>query len=196
MINYVEPPEKELSKKEILRYAGCGDEKDVSELYHECIALAKEQITYKACYSAWDFSLNGNKVTLPFMETESELLSNYLKGCKKAIFFACTIGIDFDRLILKYSKISPSKALMLQAIGAERIESLADSLESQLKKRYAISKPRISPGYGDWNIECQKHILEALQANKLLGVSLTASMLMSPTKSVTAILAVNGDTKQ
>ena len=37
------------------------------------------------------------------------------------------VGADIDRLIAKHSRLSPSRALMLQAIGAERIEALCDA---------------------------------------------------------------------
>ena len=193
MTNFIELPETGISKKEVLRYAGCKDCAEIDELYSECVSLVKGQLCSRVCYLVSDFSIRGKKVTLPFMETESELLSSYLKNGSRAIFFACTIGSEIDRLILKYSKLSPSKALMLQAIGAERIESLADSLESELKKRYVLTKPRISPGYGDWSIASQKDILNALNASKLLGMSLSASMLMSPTKSITAVVATDGE---
>ena len=193
MTNFIELPENGISKKEVLRYAGCKDGADIDELYSECVSLAKDKLSYRACYIVSDFTINENKVTLPFMETESELLSSYLKNGSQAIFFACTLGSELDRLILKYSKLSPSKALMLQAIGAERIESLADSLEGELKKRYVLTKPRISPGYGDFSIDSQRDILNALSASKLLGMSLSSSMLMSPTKSITAVVATNGE---
>ena len=43
------------------------------------------------------------------------------------MLFAATLGAEFDRLLMKYSKLSPAKALMQQAFGTERIEALCDA---------------------------------------------------------------------
>ena len=54
-------------------------------------------------------------------------LSKNLQGYDKAVFFVATVGIEIDRLIKKYSVLSPTKAVIFQAIGAERIESLCNN---------------------------------------------------------------------
>ena len=49
---------------------------------------------------------------------------------------------------------------------------------------------RFSPGYGDFDLKYQKDILEYLDANKKIGISLTDSLMMIPTKSITAIIGI------
>ena len=90
---------------------------------------------------------------------------------------------------MKYSKISPVKALIFQAIGAERIEKLCDVFCKDIAKERK-TKPRFSPGFGDLPLTIQKDIFAALDCGKNIGLSLTDSMLMSPTKSVTAIVGI------
>ena len=49
---------------------------------------------------------------------------------------------------------------------------------------------RFSPGYGDMPIEIQVDILQLLDASRRLGMVLTESNLMIPTKSITALIGM------
>lgn len=110
------------------------------------------------------------------------------------IIFAATIGVGVDRLISKYSRLSPTKALCFQAIGAERVEALCDEfcnkMKTELEKDGEKVKPRFSPGYGDLPLETQKMIFSLLDCPKRIGVTLGDTLLMSPSKSVTAFVGI------
>lgn len=54
---------------------------------------------------------------------------------------------------------------------------------------------RFSPGYGDLPLETQRELVRVLDTHRKIGVSLTGSCLMMPSKSVTAILGIS-DTKR
>ena len=83
---------------------------------------------------------------------------------------------------------------MFQAIGAERIESLCnvfcDELKQEKAKLCLATKPRFSSGYGDFPLNVQKEIFSVLDAQKKIGITLNESLLMSPSKSVTAIVGI------
>ena len=186
--NYTEP---EFNKKEIMRYLGMTQEdKAMTELICECIKECKNAFSYKLCYSVFDINIDCDEITFPFSTIKSNLLAKHIKDAAKAVIFAGTVGIGIDRLIAKYSVIAPSKAVVFQEIGAERIEALCDLFCNELKKEYAEVKSRFSPGYGDLSLDFQKDILNVLSATKNIGLSLNSGMLMSPTKSVTAIVGI------
>ena len=96
------------------------------------------------------------------------------------------MGIAPDRLAQKYSRVSPVKALFLEAVGNERIEALCDVFCGE----YANARPRFSPGYGDLPLDLQKDIFAALDCSRKIGLTLNQSLLMSPSKSVTAIMGL------
>ena len=125
------------------------------------------------------------------MKIHSKSLINNLKDCDEVIVFAATAGLMIDRLIAKYAVISPVRSLMLHSIGAERVEALCDSfcdkIATELKCNLA---PRFSPGYGDLPLVLQKDILHLLNANNTIGIGLNTSLLLSPTKSVTAFAGI------
>jgi cobalamin-dependent methionine synthase I len=110
------------------------------------------------------------------------------------LLFAATLGLELDRLIARYSVRMPSRAVVLQALGAERVESLCNLFLQELKPEYAVRgqtmRPRFSPGYGDLSLDFQKDLFALLNCSKHIGLSLNESLLMSPTKSVTAVVGL------
>ena len=181
-----------IRRREILRYAGC-DVADaaVTELMESCLTESADALTPKVCYGELAADVQGDKCDFGLFSLSSHQLAGNLDGCSCVILFAATVGIGIDRLIAKYSRIAPSRALMMQAIGAERIEALCDAFCADMEKELGTSlRPRFSPGYGDLPLECQKDIIALLDTPRKIGLSLHDSLLMSPTKSVTAFAGI------
>jgi len=171
---YPAPP---VNRQEILRYALCREETaDIAALLDECLAEAERVLTYSVCWAEFPVPEN----------IASNYLRRNLSGCSRVIAFAATIGLGLDRLIARYGRIAPSKAVLLQAIGAERIESLCDEFQRDID----CPRPRFSPGYGDLPLDAQRDIFRALDCPRRIGLSLNDSLLMSPSKSVTALIGV------
>lgn len=187
--SYSEP---DICKNEILRYSGCkSDDAHISELIDSCLEELKGKLSYKVCYCEVPVHISDCVSDLGCIKLYSKKLAQNLDNCKSAVIFAATIGVEIDRLIAKYGRISPSKALIFQAIGAERIEALCDALCADIETQKGVSlKPRFGPGYGDLALERQKDICSILECSKKIGVSLNDSLLMSPSKSVTAIIGI------
>jgi hypothetical protein len=124
-------------------------------------------------------------------------LAAHLEGCRDAYLVCGTIGTGFDALQRKASATSASDSLILQAIGAAMIENLMDSAENEIRKELAEGEsltPRYSPGYGDFPLDAQRALLDLLDTPRRIGVSLTGSLLMTPSKSVSAVIGVTPST--
>ncbi len=181
----------EINVNEILRYARANNDKSTLLLLDECISEAKNALTYKVCYCELPIEINDNICDFGIFKVVSKNLATNLKDCKRVIVLGATLGVGIDRLIAKYLHISPAKALMLQSFGAERIESLCDTFCEDIMHNQKITiKPRFSSGYGDLPLNIQKQIFELLNLPKNIGLTLNDSMLMSPTKSVTAFIGI------
>ena len=180
------------NKKEILRYADCKDlSPEIEALLNECIEEAIQTLSYKVCYCILPINISGNTIDFGAFKVNSEKLTINLKDCEKAVLFGATLGTDIDRIIMKYGKLSPTKALFFQAIGATMIETLCDEFCKDIKAELDVNlKPRFSPGYGDLDLSCQKNIFKLLNCSKNIGLTLNDSLLMSPTKSVTAFVGI------
>lgn len=172
--------------REVWRYSGCKavpeDEASV-KLMNEIVEEYGDAARGKVCFA--------RSPHVPF-ETSSKGLAKVLAGSREVIVFAATVGLEFDRAIGRYKRTSPSKALMLQALGAERVEALCDVFCSGFEGRTS----RYSPGYGDLPLDYQKNIFELLHCEETIGISLNESLLMTPSKSVTAIFGIkDGNTE-
>ncbi len=183
-----------LRRKEILRYMGCKEENEqTAALVDEVLALCEGIFTPRVCFAEFDISEKGDALDLGFAKTQSRDLAKNLCGCKKIIVFCATVGHGIDRLISRNSRLSPSAALCLQSIGAEAIEAVCcefcEYLEGEQGEIKAL-RPRFSAGYGDLPLMLQKDIFRALGCEKRIGVTLNESLLMSPTKSVSAIIGI------
>ena len=184
---YSAPP---INEQEILRYAGVSRvTEEINLLLHECIELCVDKLSYKVCYREFDISFEDKCVNLGFAKTQSKDIRKNLDGCNKIVLFGATLGSNLDRMIAKYGAISPSKAFMLQAIGTERIEALCNTFNNEISNKASVA-PRFSPGYGDLPLELQKDIFLSLDCARKIGLTLNQSLLMSPTKSVTAVIGI------
>ena len=185
---YTAPP---IDRREILRYLGARDDAPaVAALVDECICEAEAALSYKVCFCEVDISHIGDALTLGTVKTNSTALEKNLSGCARATVFAATVGVSLDRLIARYSVSSPSKAVVLDAIGSERIEALCDEFCADIKRDTNVVeiRPRFSPGYGDFPLDAQNDIFALLDCPRKIGLTLNKSLIMTPSKSVTAII--------
>lgn len=66
----------------------------------------------------------------------------------------------------------------------------AASSDGSAKYRSAYFRPRFSPGYGDLPLALQPDLLNFLNAQRWVGITVGETLLMSPMKSVTAIMGI------
>lgn len=189
--SFASPP---INIKEIIRYAGGGeDSRHIKELLDRCLDRVSDKLSYKICYTVLDCDICSPVCDFGAIRLNSEKLALNLHRCRKAVLFGATVGMELDRLIAKYSRVSLPDAVMLQAIGAERIEALCDEFCKAFENENGVKlRPRFSPGYGDLHIETQRHIFDILGCQKNIRLYLNESMLMIPTKSVTAFAGIDG----
>jgi len=193
---------------EIRRYAGLGkaalganadiDLTKENAILEECLKEALPVLTYKVSYRRDSVEWTEGRPNLPFDGYDSKDILVNLKGCDEIVMFAASLGIGIDRLIARYNRVSPVKALFLQAIGAERIEALCNLFNTEIRDEANTSgkttHPRYSPGYGDLPLDVQKEFVTILDCGRRLGVTLNESLLMSPSKSVTAFIGIEPGT--
>lgn len=191
-----------VNRKEIARYLGYHHanipDQAVENLIEECLTSLENACRPR--HVAREFSLSfyaDGTIDGEFFQLKSKSLSVNLKGCERIIAFCATLGIEADRLISHATITQMSRAVVYQACTAAMIESYCDEINAQfaaqaLDRGYHL-RPRFSPGYGDFPLTCQPSLIAALGATKQIGVSLTTSMLMMPSKSVTAIIGLNRD---
>lgn len=132
-----------------------------------------------------------NVVELGGFRTESRSLFRNLQGCGEAFLFGVTLGMGVERLLGRLSVLSGAEFFMTDALASAMAEAACDAAETAIRGGLSC-RPRFSPGYGDLSLEVQPELLRRIQGQKLLGITLGGTLLMSPMKSITAIMGVLG----
>ena len=89
---------------------------------------------------------------------------------------------------------------MVHAAGAAMIEQYCDDVQETLSTEYEARglylRPRYSPGYGDLSLSRQADFFRLLELPKRLGLSLNEHFIMTPSKSVTAVIGISAEPKK
>lgn len=188
----------EWNEREILRYLGHrGQEipENVEELIKDCERELEQAATPRAMWKEYPLSIHDHILDMGFLQTRSKSLERNLKDCERVILFAATLGSQVDVLLHRYNMIQMSKAVVMQASSVAMLETFCDEKNQELKDSYEADgwylRPRFSPGYGDFPLECQREIAPALEMGKRIGINLTDTLLMMPSKSVTAVIGAS-----
>lgn len=180
---------------QVARYAGIkGTDipENVAALIEKCMPSIEKSAKYKSCYLEVPVKIEDNIIDFGYLKVKSKNLSTLLNGCEKAVLVAATAGIEVDMLIRRAEVTSKAEALILNSISIAAIEKYMFVLNGFFKEQYSEYelRPRFSPGYGDVPLAAQTDLLKVLDTKRKIGVTLNDSLLMTPSKSVTAIIGV------
>lgn len=144
-----------------------------------------------ACYpvehTAGGERLVGANLTLP-----GGMAKTMLAECSHAVLLLCTLGAPFETMLRAVSARDMAKAAMLDACGSAYVEAGCDEAEKAVAARFPEKylTDRFSPGYGDLPLQLQPALCAALDSARRLGVTVTESLLMLPTKTVSAVIGL------
>lgn len=122
-------------------------------------------------------------------------IARHLEGCGGFVLLGVSLGAGVDTLLRRLSATDLFEAALCDALASTLAEAMAAQAESAV--RLALDKEglyctgRYSPGYGDWPLAAQPVLCRMLDAQRRLGVCCSASCLLAPRKSVTALMGVS-----
>lgn len=185
--------------KEAIRYLGYGkntaDERTRILIENAFSDLEKASGPKSICRVFAVKQTEDGIVKVENMEIASRSLFRNLKGCTKVVLFGATLGSGVDQLLRRTSLTDMSRAVIQQACAAALLEEYCDERQLEigrdLEKEGLYLRPRFSPGYGDFDIHYQEPVMRMLDCAKTIGLSMTDSYMMTPTKSVTAVIGAS-----
>ena len=186
-----------LDLSEPLRYLGVRGEPDPA-LLEELSAVA-DRLT-RTVEPRWVWRVFHLKHLPEYEELEGSGLAlpgamarTMLADCGQAAALACTLGAGFEAMLRAQQARSMARAAMLDACGSAWVEAGCGAAEAEISARFPglYLTDRFSPGYGDLPLELQRDICAALDAPRRLGVQVGDSLLMNPSKSVTAFVGLS-----
>lgn len=186
-----------IDRAEVLRYMRMGHVQPDAILEARLSTVEKEVLSVIRPTAYWHLvPIEGEfpSYRVGSLELSSEKLWNTIRGCRHAFLFCATLGAGVDALLRKCGHRSAADLVMVQAISTALIETFCDECQEKMLQEPAVCgeslRMRFSPGYGDLPLEVQKPLMTALDSSRRAGITLTDSMLMIPSKSVSAIIGV------
>ena len=188
----------EINRTEAFRYLGIKGMPDNAtlQLADECEKMLLAEMTPKICWSYAEISEHSyNSVRLSgyTLSLDGNDISAHLKDCSGVVLMCATLGNNVDVLLRKTQAQDMAKAIILDAMASAAIEQVCDEAEKEISARLENKHFtwRFSPGYGDFPVAVQKEFLTALNAQKVIGLCVSQSGMLTPTKSVTAVIGVH-----
>ena len=181
-----------INRAEVLRYLGykgIGADETINSLIDECEAEVLKAAVPRYVYRVVDVTqvdegvrLEGTSVTL-----KGNSIKEHLKGCNKAALIAVTISDGIDRMLRVMQASDLAKAVI-----SDSIEQVCDKVEAVIKEELPEYNQtfRFGIGYGDLPLSQQGEFLKILNAPKLIGLNIGKTDMMTPTKSVTAVIGL------
>ena len=186
----------QLDLDEALRYLGAGSHappalrSQVEHIADQLTRSIQPRFLYQVFpleHHADGFSLTGANLRLT-----GRTARTMLSQCHQAVLLACTLGPSFDAMLRTWQARDMASAVILDACGSAWVEAGCDQAEAELSARLPALylTDRFSPGYGDLSLDLQPALCAALDAGRRLGLSVTDSLLLNPSKSVTAVIGL------
>lgn len=181
--------------EEVLRYMGAaGADAPLRQQAASVLEQAQRSFPPKHVYRLSQVVCQGDGVHLPELSLvlPGTLARRMLQDCHHAAVFLCTLGLGYERQARAWQARDMAQALMLDACGSALVEHGCDQVEEELRSRFpqAYLTERFSPGYGDLPLALQPAICAALDGRGRLGVHVSSTCMLTPQKSVTALIGL------
>lgn len=176
----------------VLRYlgaAGWTPDKATAALLDQAEGLVRDACTPRGVWKALPLEV------LDLHEAGRDI-SRHLSGCDGLVLMAVTLGSGTDSLLRRLEVRDIALAAVADATASAAMDRLCDAVEADarawVKGRGRYLTGRFSPGYGDCPLALQGEVCRLLDTVRALGVALTPQQLMTPRKSVSAVLGSAG----
>jgi len=188
----------QVSKSEAARYMGVRGEPDerITAILDTCEPIVRKRLRPAYVYREVEVTFADDGVHLSGVNVPltGKDIRSHLSGCKKAIIFAATVSAEADKLIRQAAVTDMTESLAYDCLCSAAIEQVCNRAEEEIFAGSKVYRTwRFSPGYGDLPISLQKELLYALNAQRRIGLTVTANSLLIPSKSVTAIIGVSDE---
>lgn len=182
---------------EAMRYLGAGHDAETEALVRSAAAELEQRVQPRFVYRVFPVEHAEGGVSLADLPLPGEMAARMLREASRAAILVCTLGAGFETLLRAVAARDMARAAALDACGSAYVEAGCDEAERAIAARFPekFLTDRFSPGYGDLPLALQPALCAALDAQRRLGVTVTESLLMVPTKTVSAIIGL-ADTAQ
>jgi hypothetical protein len=186
----------EPSLAEIVRYCGYSDRQpppaEVARAIAETVADATSHLRPRGTYSLYPvIARSARSLSLGTVTIQGQV-ARFLEGASRVAAFVVTAGRELSELVAQAGRTDPLRGWVLDTLGSWTAEAAAEALMRPLALRLAPDEAltlRYSPGYCGLDLEQQRAVFQLVEADSI-GVSLLASCLMQPLKSISGLVGL------
>ena len=203
------PSDSKLNRDTWLRLLGVSEahlkRAETDDKMHAALERLQEQIEeaedllFEAARPAFAYAV----LAAEDLPVQGVSLAKHLEGCDRLVLSAVTLGHDVDELISATQSEKIALSVVIDCGASVMAELAANLAEEQIRDELAADATgtssdatllymteRFSPGYGDSPLEMQTQVLDVLDAEQQLGITLSKGFMMSPSKSITGIMGL------
>ena len=184
-----------IDRQEAFRYMGCFGEPDpnLAALADQCERELIQKTHPGVIYRVLPLQRQNSRLLAGALELPGEDIRRLLQDCSRVLLMAATLSGQADQLIHRAGISDMTKALAMDAMASAALEQICNRAEVQFREQMPgiYFTWRYSPGYGDLPLELQPQILQLLDAQKRLGLTVTPEHILIPRKSVTALIGLS-----
>lgn len=178
----------------------------LSDQIVSCLAELEQEAKFLACYEkyalSWDSSNNLSSSGESFPSDEvcsgavrieeldltlpSADLQAILAGCTQICVIASTLGVAYERYAKRVMSMDMSHGVVLDAAASAYLECLTDDFTEELG--LGPHTFRYAPGYGDLDVTYNVPLMQAIRADKRIGITHTGGGLFLPQKSMLGLV--------
>jgi hypothetical protein len=187
----------------MLGYGNKKPDPHFTAIINNLMQTAAEVCSLKAEYRVFDeIRLNSDDKSVSISDISfsiNKIVFGQLKNSGSAALFMCSSGEEIGKLSRQAMKKGDMlEGYILDVIGSEVVEAVADLVQSEIEMKAASEGMKItnrfSPGYCGWDVS-EQHKIFHLLPGIWCGVRLSPSALMDPEKSVTGIIGLGKEVK-
>lgn len=181
------------NRKEVLQYlrwTGSEIPPEVDALIDDCMAetlrVSEPRFTYRILPIDWE-------THTPELAFVGQDIPNMLADSDRVVLLAATLGGGLELAIRRAQVRDMSRAVVLDCCGSAAIEAVCDAAEREIQSAVGEGvylTDRFSPGYGDLPILLQDDFVRLVDAPRRIGLTVTSTHILTPRKSVTAIIGL------
>lgn len=196
------PSESKLNRDSWLRLLGVSEahlkKAETDDKMHAALERLEEQmeeaegLLFEAARPAFAYAV----LAAEDLPVQGVSLSKHLEGCDRLVLSVVTLGHDVDELISATQSDKIALSVVIDCGASVMAELAANLAEERIRGELATDAvpvfmtERFSPGYGDSPLEMQTQVLDILNAEQQLGITLSKGFMMSPSKSITGIMGL------
>jgi len=179
-----------------------GLDSHTEELIGKCISSCKAVMSPQGAY-IWAEALPEDSKEQIMMEgiqfNTGKIIKKMLSGAEAYAFLIVTAGMEPEsraRELMEQGEFL--EGYITDLVASTMVDSIADQVQEHIRRMAAdqelLISNRYSPGYCSWDVSEQQKLFSLFPKN-CCDITLTDSSLMSPIKSISALLGIGPSVK-